>query len=329
MSVALTKYPVTEINGKINNTFAGFSAVELEFQREDIQIISVGSGVDAQIAITVSGDLTSVLNVAEWLYLYAVGATYTYDLQGKIVSIVYGAPNTVITISEPYIENASSGYVNYKQNWFLESKLVDADNNAILKYPKLFSDDGTASGVVNVNCSMLVDRLSNEILTKSGEVTSSRNECKVMYREVWREDDTQAFILVGATPIVDYDTVPIIITYAADNSTVESFVNEFEQPIMWQGYPFSLALLHSTANNSDEKVEVNFDELDINKENITENNFLYIFKNGIFGFLQVNMADNLTVINDNTKYLRFNFITKKIGDYKAGDYKTGDYFTGE
>lgn len=329
MSVSLTKYPVTEISGKINNTFAGFSAVELEFQREDIQIISVGSGVDAQIAITVLGNLTSVLNVAEWLYLYAVGSTYTYDLQGKIVTVVYSAPNTVITISEPYIESSTSGYVNYKQNWFLESKLVDADNNAILKYKKLLSDDGTAAGVVNVNCSMLVDSLSNEILTKSGEVTNSRKECKVMYREVWREDDAQSFILVGATPTVDFDTIPIVITYAADNSTIESFVNEFETPIMWQGYPFSLALLHSTANNSDEKVEVNFDELDINKDNITEGNFLYIYKNGVFGFLQANMVDNLTTINDNTQYLRFNFNTKKIGDYKAGDYKTGDYFTGD
>ena len=291
MGVTLTTYPVITESGKIRNIFAGFDAVELTFQRSDIDIVNISSGADAKILIDVAGDITSALNVGEGLYLFGEGLTYTYDLSAKILDINYNAPNTEITIDAPFIQVASSGYVNYKQNWFLEAKLVDPDNNLVWKYPSLLSNDGDPSGVVNINTSMLVDALYNDIAETSQEITTAREICKVMYREVWRENQTEAFILV--------DDEPIIIIYAAENAEIESFINGFDLPKIWAGYPFAINLLHSVENLTENRIAVTFDELDINQNNVTVDNPLTEFGNDDFGILQANFSDNQKAIESN------------------------------
>jgi len=319
MSLVLSSYPALSESGVIKNAFAGFNPVEVIFDRQDIQIISVTSGVDAKALISVAGDITGSLNVSEWVYLHAVGASFIYDYSGEIITLAYNAPNTEITINNPYIENAASGYVNYKQNYFVEGKLVDIDNNAILKYPQLLSDNGTAAGVVTLDVAPPVDFLNNNIADVSEEIPNSRVRFKVMYREVWREDDTQAFILIDQTPIV--------IIHAADQPAQERFVNNFEIPKLWAGYPFVLTLLHTLENSIDSRFSVLFDELDINKENINIDNPLVDFGSVDFGFLQMNMNDNIKTIEDNTRFLRFRIETSELADYQTGDYNDTDYET--
>ena len=319
MSVALTSYPVVTSSGKVRNIFAGFQAVELGFKREDIQIDSVSSGAGAKILIDVVGDITSSLNVGEWLYLYSEGATFTYDGSFHILTVVFSSPNTEITVEGSFIEVTSSGYVNYKQNWFLEAKLVNPDNNDILNYPQLLQNDGNPNGEIEVNTSMLVDFLKNEIFITSQEITEGRQECKVMYRESWREDDTDTFTLI--------DQEPIIIIFAAEDSEIEDFVNGFEVPRMWEGYPFLLNILHSLENYVGERVVVSFDELDINKDNIILDTLLTNFNPIAFGILQANFNDNSKEIEDNTRYIRFNANSSDAADYETGDYNDTDYQT--
>lgn len=319
MSVVLTSYPVVTSSGKVRNIFAGFSAVELEFKREDIAIVDVTQGADNKILISIVGDFTASLNVGEWVYLNAVGATFTYDGSFQIITVVFNSPNTEITVDGDYIENATTGYTNYKQNWFLEAKLVDPDNNDVKVYPQLLQNDGNPNGVVEVNTSMLVDFLKNEILSISQEITEGRQECKVMYREVWREDDAQSFILV--------DQEPIIIIFSAEDSEIEDFTNQFEVPRMWDGYPFFLNMLHSLQNHVSERVAVTFDELDINKNDIINDNPLIDFGLSNFGILQANFNDNVKVIEDNTRFIRFNANTSGLADYETGDYVDTDYLT--
>ena len=321
MPVTLTKYPVISESGKVKNIFAGFDAVEVEFFRKDFDLISVSQGVDNKILINVpAADITSDLNVGEWLYLSANGNTFDYDNSYQIIDISFANPNTEITVKGDFVENAS-GYINYKQNWFLESKLVDPNNGLIFAYPSLLQNDGNPNGEVNVNVSMLVDFLKNDILETSQEITTSRKNCRLEYREVWRENQTEDFVDIAG---VD----PIIIIFSAENTEVESFVSNFELPRMWAGYPFNLNLLHSTANYPGERFVVKFDELDINKANITTENNLSIFAPSDFGILQTNFEDKTKIIESNTKYIKFNASVSTIGDYKAGDYKTGDYKTG-
>jgi len=319
MAVTLETYPVETMSGKVYNIFAGFNAVELEFKREDIGTFNVGSGAGGKVLITVASDITSELNINEWLYLYGVGATYTYDNSYKIIDLLFNSPNTEITIDTDFIEVASTGYINYKQNWLLETQLVSPDNVLIKKYPSNIKNDGSPSGVIEINTSMLVDALDTDILGSSGEITDSREICQVKYREVWREDDTALFTLI--------DDTPIVIIFSAEDSEPETFINEFETPKIWAGYPFVLNLLHSIENLSGTRLVCNFSELDINQDIITTENSLADFAPSAFGILQVNFNDNQKVIEDNTKYVQFNINSSNLADYETGDYNDTDYLT--
>lgn len=319
MAVTLTSYPVTTSSGKVRNIFAGFQKVELKFKREDAAIVGISSGVDSKVLISIATDITGSLNVGEWIYLYAEGATYTYSGSFQILTVAYSAPNTQITVDFDFIELSSSGYCNYKQNWFLESKLVDPVNNSILNYPSLLQNDGSPEGLIDVNTSMLVDFLKNELYEQSQEVISGRQYCNVMYRESWREDDTATFTLVNEDPIV--------IIYAAEDSEIEDFVSGFDLPRMYEGYPFWINMLHSLENHVSERVSVEFDELDINAIDITNDNALINFASTSFGILQANFNDNQKVIEDNTRFIRFNANTSDLADYETGDYNDTDYLT--
>ena len=319
MSITLKTYPVTIDSGKINNIFAGHQPVEIEFERVDISINSVSSGVDNQILIEVTGDLTGNLNVGEWIYLYAVGTTYTYDGSFQIIDINFNSPDTEITIAGDFIEVSNSGFLNYKQNYFVECKLVDVDNNMIRKYNSNINDDGTPNGIVTINVSQVVDFLNNEILQTSGVVSNNANRFQLMYREVFREDITSAFVLL--------DELPIIITKAADNSEIESFACQFETPKIWVGYPFNLSILHSPENNSGLRLSVDFDELDINETEITTANLLANFGLNFIGFGQASFLDNTKVLDSNTKFIRFNLKTNNLADYDPNDYNSSDYLT--
>lgn len=319
MSVTLVDYPVVTESGKVKNIFAGFEAVELGFKREDIVVVSVTQGVDNQILISVAADITGSLNIGEWVYLYSVGSTFVYDGVFQIVSLSFSSPNTEITVAGEFIEVSATGYCNYKQNWYLECKLVNPDNNDVKVYQNLLQNDGNPNGEVKVNTSMVVDFLKNEFLEQSGEVSNGRERLKVMYRESWREDDTATFLLV--------DQYSIVIIFAAENEEIETFVTGFEVPKIWAGYPFFANMLHSLDNYAGERVSIQFDELDINKDDITNNNNLVDFGSSAHGLLQVNFLDNQKTIETNTRYIRFNAFTSAVGDFKAGDFKTGDFKT--
>ena len=319
MSVTLTSYPVVTSSGKVRNIFAGFQAVELEFKREDAVVVDVTQGANNKILISINGDITGSLNVGEWVYLFSEGATFTYDNSYQIITVVFSSPDTEITVEGDFIEGSTGGYCNYKQNWFLESKLVSPDNNDVKNYPQLLQTDGNPNGEIEVNTSMLVDFLKNELFETSQEITDGRQECKVMYRESWREDDTAVFVLV--------DQEPIIIIFAAEDSEIEDFTNEFEIPRMWEGYPFFLNILHSLQNSVGERIAVTFDELDINKDNIIIDNALINFEPDNFGILQANFNDNVKVIEDSTRFITFNANSSDAADYETGDYDDTDYFT--
>jgi hypothetical protein len=319
MAVTLISYPVTISSGKVRNIFAGFNAVELEFKREDIAIINGDQSAGSNFRIYVAGDIRPSLNVGEWVYVYTEGTTYTYDGSFQIVELALDLTNTRIELDTAFIENTTGGYLNYKQNWFLESKLVSPTNSLVKKYPRELESNGNPNGVVRVNTSMLVDFLKNEILENSGEVIKGREDCKVMWREVWREDDTQVFALI--------DQDPIIITYAAEDAEIEQFINGFDVPKLYAGYPFYINLLHSVENTS-ERISVSFNELDINAANISLDNLIVDFDIADFGFLQANFEDKTKEIEGNTRFITFNANTSSLADYDPDDFESTDYETG-
>ena len=319
MSLSLVDYPVKLLDGKVRNIFAGFSAVEVQFKREDVVIEEVVSGTNAQIQINIIGDITGSLSVNEDVYLYAKGVVNEYDSSYKVTAIVFNAPNTEVTVDGAFLEIATVGYFNFKQDYFVESFLVSPANILINKYASPTETDGAPNGEVYINASMLVDALKNSVLIDTGEVSEAREICQMKYREVWRENQTEPFVLI--------DSDPIIITYSAENVEIETFINGFDVPIIWAGYPFAINVTHSTANSVGLRIEVNFDELDINKNDVVLNNKLTYFNGFDFGFLQSNFADKTVEIDDTTEYIRFNAIASNVPDFKLGDFKSGDFKT--
>jgi hypothetical protein len=318
MSISLVSYPVTINSGIINNIVPGFQNIFIEFKREDIAVVSISQGTNNTIVVEIAGDLSSSILVGDWVYLYSQGSTYLYDLSAEVLEVTVPG-NTNVRIDSQFIEASTGGYLNYKQNWFLESKLVNPDNNNILEYPSLFANDGNANGEIKVSVSPLVDALSSQILSNSGEITEARNIAQLMYREVWREDDTQVFVLLAETPI--------IVTYSADSQGAEKFINDFDLPVYWAGYPFSIMFHHSKQNYVGKSLIVDYDELDINNDLISSDNSLVNFSSSEYGFLQVNFTDNLNAISDNTKFLKININESSLADFKAGDFKAGDFKT--
>ena len=318
MSLNLVKYPVTTTS-QINNLFAGFLPVNLEYKREDAQIVSVGAGANGKIQVVISGDITASLNVNEWVYLYAKGNLFDYDNSYQVIDISYSNPNTFITLDSDFIENASIGYLNYKQNYFVEAKLVNPTNEKVMAYSDVLEINGSASGDVVINANALVDGLTDTISESSQEITSARNICKVAYREVWRENQINTFTVQFGEPLV--------IVYAAENIETEKFINNQNEPTIFAGYEFIINSAHTNENNTGQKIGVSFDELDINKANITTDNALSEFESKDFGILQANFSENIIAINGNTQFIKFNLITTAKPDYKAGDYKAGDYKT--
>jgi len=320
MGLTLTSYPVTVESGTVLNLFPGFKPIPIQFERVDVALISLGQGIDNKIEIVVSGDITLELNEGEWIYLFATGTTYDYNGSFQVISLVYGVGVTTILLDGDFIELSNSGYVNYKQNYFVELALVRYDNENILQYKGLLTDSGTPSGYINIDASPLVDGLKNDILDTSSEVETSRERCKIKYREVWREQQSNSYVFASS----EYQ---LIICYAADDFETEKFINEFTEPRMYAGYPFVLAFSKSLDNNVGKDITVNFNELDINKDDITIDNQLKNYPQNIFGFCQANFNDNIVAIDDYTRYIEFELTTNDLFDYDSNDYDSNDYVT--
>ena len=92
-------------------------------------------------------------------------------------------------------------------------------------------------------------------------------------------------------------------------------------------YLKSLNMLHSNSNYDGERISIEFDELDVNKTDISSDNPLFVFNNNDFGLVQTNFADNVTAINNNTRYIRFTSKLSNLGDFATIDFDDNDFFT--
>lgn len=291
MAITLVENPVVTESGVVKNLFAGFLPVEFKFKREDLQIISVGAGANNAVLVTISQDLTSELNVGESAYLYAEGTNYTYDDSGEITAITSNS----ITIDINFIEAASSGYINYKQNYYLETELVDTDNSDVKILPFTIKDDGDNSGNITIDASLANDKNERNFEFALTELTEGRLKFKVQYREVWRESNT-SYSLIGDE---------IILYYATDQVDTEQLVQELDEAFLYEGYPFGGIALHSDQNVDGISIVFAYDELDINKANVSTDNSIGVIQSDKFGQLFVNL-DKGIVYSSDAEFVKIN-----------------------
>jgi hypothetical protein len=314
--ITITSHPVYVDSGITYDIFPGFKPIEIEFKREDVQISTVTAGSGGRILVTVPGDITGDLNENEDVYIYSEGINYTYDKSGKATSISFGGGVTTFEVDIDYIESTTGGYCNYYQNYNVEVKLVNPDNDNIDLLGFSLQNDGTDSGIIKIDTSIINDENTQGYLAESGVVENGRVKYNIKYRESWRDNTAQSFTTIDS---------PIIAVFATEDVTIEGFSSPFDEFKTWVGYPNNAGLFHSDENQSGKGVVIVFDELDINKNVITSDNSLFTFDADDYGLFLVTDPYPSFTFDADTKYATLKASYETLGDYNASEYNNSEY----
>lgn len=311
MSLTVETYPVYTDGIKTINIFSGFNPVNIVMSRQDLVIDTISQGANNTIDVNISTDITSELVAGDFIYIYSEGVDYTYSLTAKVLSV----SATVINLDSDYIESATGGYTNYKQNYTVEMKLVNPDNSDIDMLGFTLKQAGSAAGSITFDVSIIND-LNSQNFTEQltgREVTEGRIKFNVKYREIWREDATATFTLIDN---------PIIVAFSTRELIPEEFSNPFTEPPLYLGYPMGIGFIHTDANYPGEAIKFTFDELDINKNAISTDKKLKQFEIGDYGILTTTTEDNDEPLSPNTKYLRLYAQNSNIPEYEPTEYSS-------
>ena len=313
MSIVVTSTPeFRDSKGDRINIFPGFKPIEFSFERKDIVISGVSSGVDNQVLITVIGDLTSVLSVGDGIYLSSSGTTFTYDLSASIVEITSGATNTEITIDFGFIEAGVGGYMNYLKNWYIEMELVDEVNTDINLLGYNLKDDGTPSGLVTIDTSIINDKNTQLWASNSRTLTEGRIKYKVKYREVY-DGSSESYTILPLEYIALFATVDFEVDKILDPRT---------NPELWINYANGGGIIHTDLNDPSSVVKISFHTVDINGEYLSDNNVLKVFEQGAYGLLFVQSQDFSDPISPFTSFIEIEVELVDSADYDSSDYST-------
>ena len=255
MGLTVSSFPVKEA-GK--NIFAGEEEVNIVFKREDISVVSTEQGIDGTLLINLNGDVSNELNIGEWIYL----KSELYDSTCQVLEI----GTNQLRVDKQWVgnEEESGGYVNYKQNYFVELDVTDSVNYLIKTIPFTLRDSGTPNGIIDIDLAIINDLnvLKFPMFNEIYEMQSSRIKFKVRYREVYRELTNDYAAIDDA----------IIIIPARKIGKIEGFNNNFDEPKYYSNYPNGATYLHSDSDpEANDNIIMYYDELDINKDTIKEN----------------------------------------------------------
>lgn len=313
MSLTLITNPVTTEGGVVKNIFPGFRPVEYVFKREDLAIVSVGEA-SGYAEITIGTDLTSYLSEGDYIYLYAEGDSgdYDYDEICEITAIT----STTITLDIPYIENSSSGYINYLKNYYVELQLVNPDNSSIQMIPFSLKDDGDQAGNITIDVSIANDKNRKLFDISTRELTEGRVRFDVRYREISE----------GVTGSWTDMSDPVILVYAWEQMDTEEILNGFDMPELYKGYDFAVALSHSNRNGTDSFVVAKYNELDINREELVTGLSIGQLSIDLYGIFLFVLGSG-TTFDGNTEYIEVYGEYADLPDYDPEGYDSSDYLT--
>ena len=290
MSLVLVDNPVITEGGIVKNLFAGFLPVEFKFKREDLGITNVAQGPNNTVIVTTNIDLSSELSVGDSAYLFSEGSTYVYDESGEVLTVTA----TTITINAQFVENTTSGYINYKQNYFVEAELVSVSNTDVRILPFSLKDDGDNAGNATIDVSIANDKNELEFEYVLDQLEDARLKFKVQYREVW-EGSSESFTLIDDE---------VILYFATDQPEIEQFLQELDEAFVYEGYPFGAILLHSDQNSDAGSIVIKYDELDINQSVIVADNSIGVVPSDDYGQIFANL-DKDTSYDVDTEHVRF------------------------
>jgi len=308
MALTLVTNPVGGVAQKI---FAGFLPIEFVFKREDLVVTDTESGLDANTQINIGSNLTGYLSVGDVIYLYSEGVNYTYDTIGTITEIT----SDHIVIDIPYIETSTGGYINYFKNYFVEFQCVNASNSDINILPFNLQSDGTFSGDIIIDVSIVNDLNVQRGVIEKKHIAESKQEFKIQDRQVYT-GSSEAYTLI--------DEKLVIVVYATETPKENEILNQFDLPKIYLGYPASVIIAHSGGKLGDD-VKLIYKELDINENNIAAGT-LGTLDDGNNGFLMWDW-DKDTAVQEATKYVEFSFVYEGVSDFATPDFDYPDFRT--
>lgn len=311
MALTLETNPVQTVGGVVENIFAGFDKVEFVFQRKDMTGVSITSGTGTNIRISTGLDLSSYLSVGDAVYVYAEGSTYTYNKSGLITVV----DTTYIEASIDFIENASTNsYINYFINYYIDVQCVNADNSDIKVIPFSLQDDGTDAGVIKIDVGIVNDLNYVDFEYVTQQLPNAVTKFKIQYKQVYT-GSSESYTLVADE---------IILVYATQTPIIESFINQFDTPELYEGYSNGVMLCHSDSNNDDAQLNIVYDQLDINQNDVIIDQSLATLINE-YGLYFIDFTGE--VINQDTEYIKFKATFSAAPDFLPADWDSSDFAT--
>jgi len=307
MALTLLTNPVGSAASKV---FAGFLPVKFLFKREDLEVDDTESGTGG-VKINISSDLTSYLSVGDAVYIYSEGTNYTYDGTGTILEITAIA----ITIDIPFIEVSTGGYINYFKNYYVELQCVNPTLPDVNLLPFSLQSDGDSAGNISVDVTIVNDLNSQRGVITEGHIPESVKEFEVKYRQVY-EGSSESFTLIN--------NKLIILLYATKTPESEIILNQFDSPKLYLGYPAALVILKE-ADPASSKMTLIYKELDLMQSEI-DSGSLTELDSDVNGFILWKWPSDVEV-NEQTKYIEFNFDVDVSFDFAETDFAYPDFLT--
>jgi hypothetical protein len=234
-------YPVTGSIGTYQNKFPSQVPLYMEFTRYDETIITIVSGVDNKVRLTVSTAIPATVGQ------YVTWQTDGYSLRSsKVLSII--AADT-IEVDENYtVSTVTNSFINYFQNWILEIRYVldnsaTDDQDAILLLDDYSQVPNKKDGTIRVNINAPADLLRGVFVASAGIEDNLFKKYKLQYRESYDGNRSGTWI----SPTLD---IPILLVHAADDLGVNLFT-DFDLPKRYvRGYPLFYSLIYSSVNDA-------------------------------------------------------------------------------
>jgi hypothetical protein len=288
--------------------FAGFQPCEVVFKREDLAITSVTAGTGGA-KINHAGYLTGSLVIGDTIYLYGEGVNYTYNGSYQILNIVAGE----ITVTAPYIEEGTGGYINYLKNYYVELQCVNPALPDVNLLPFSLQSDGDAAGNIIIDVSIVNELNKQRGAITTGFISESVTEFEIKYREVY-QGSSNIFTLA--------DNKLFIMLYALETPIEDTILNEFDMPEIYLGYPAGIvaALLAKPTSST---CEMTYKELGINGNQLATGT-LGVQDADVSGYLMWEWEAGASVQAE-TRYIDFDFKVNGIFDYDENDYDEDDY----
>lgn len=297
MALTEISYPVTGTAGDFQNTFPSQKPIFAEFNREDVVISSIISGVDNKVRIAVASPFVDI-QLGQFVVFQSDGYPLT---SAKVISLIDGSTIEVDILFTS--SNATNGFVNYHRNYFLEVRFVASnsasdDQDAVEIIPDHSQIANSKDGSIKANVSVPSQLISPDFEIATGLAENLFQAYKIQFRESYDGNRAAAWI----SPAEDQ---PIMLVHGAVDFEVGQFSDPDVTKRYVKGMPLIYSLIYSGINDSGaNELRVVMKQFSISKTELKEEDLVLINDlNGVY-ILRI----DTTLFEEDTAFIDFSYI---------------------